>query len=87
MASSQLELPPARKAAGLPARKSEGTLGPASGLARETGDQGPAAAVETGRPILSWLYSYSLGIALALLFIISFALHRSASLANSDTGA
>jgi len=31
-------------------------------------------------PILSWLYSYSLGIALALLFIISFALHWWASL-------
>ena len=26
-------------------------------------------------PILSWLYSYSLGIALALLFIASFVLH------------
>jgi uncharacterized protein DUF6766 len=26
-------------------------------------------------PVRSWLYSYSLGIALALLFIISFALH------------
>jgi hypothetical protein len=30
--------------------------------------------------ILSWLYSYSLGIALALLFIISFGLHWWASL-------
>ena len=27
------------------------------------------------RPIVSWLYSYSLGIALALLFVVSFALH------------
>jgi hypothetical protein len=32
-------------------------------------------------PVLSWLYSYSLGIALAVLFIISFALHWWASLA------
>ena len=35
-------------------------------------------------PILSWLYSYSLGIALALLFIISFALHWWASLAAAN---
>ena len=27
------------------------------------------------KPIVSWLYSYSLGIALALLFTVSFALH------------
>jgi hypothetical protein len=32
-------------------------------------------------PVLSWLYSYSLGVALAVLFIISFALHWWASLA------
>ena len=32
------------------------------------------------RPVLSWLYSYSLGIALALLFVISFVLHWWASL-------
>ncbi|TIQ21827.1 MAG: hypothetical protein E5X51_09600 [Mesorhizobium sp.] len=35
-------------------------------------------------PILSWLYSYSLGLALALLFIISFALHWWASLAAAN---
>ncbi|PAP92854.1 DUF6766 family protein [Mesorhizobium wenxiniae] len=40
----------------------------------------------TGRrnPILSWLYSYSLGIALALLFIISFGLHWWASLTAAN---
>ncbi|MFI0847122.1 DUF6766 family protein [Mesorhizobium sp. IMUNJ 23232] len=38
-------------------------------------------------PVLSWLYSYSLGIALAVLFFISFALHWWASLAaaNAET--
>jgi len=35
-------------------------------------------------PVFSWLYSYSLGIALALLFIISFALHWWASLAAAN---
>ena len=35
-------------------------------------------------PFLSWLYSYSLGIALALLFIISFALHWWASQAAAN---
>lgn len=38
-------------------------------------------ATRRRNPILSWLYSYSLGLALALLFIISFALHWGASLA------
>ena len=33
------------------------------------------AAIRKRKPIVSWLYSYSLGIALALLFIVSFALH------------
>jgi hypothetical protein len=37
-------------------------------------------ATRKRNPVLSWLYSYSLGIALALLFIISFALHWWASL-------
>ncbi|WP_319944199.1 DUF6766 family protein [Mesorhizobium sp. AR10] len=35
-------------------------------------------------PMLSWLYSYSLGIALALLFIVSFACHWWMSLAAAD---
>ena len=35
-------------------------------------------------PLLSWLYSYSLGIALALLFIASFVLHWWASLAATN---
>jgi hypothetical protein len=46
-------------------------------------DELPAAT--RGRsPILSWLYSYSLGIALALLFIVSFALHLWGSLAATN---
>jgi hypothetical protein len=45
------------------------------------------AAMRNRRPILSWLYSYSLGIALALLFIVSFALHWSASLAAANAEA
>ena len=40
-----------------------------------------SAAARIRMPLLSWLYSYSLGIALAVLFMISFALHWSASLA------
>jgi hypothetical protein len=36
------------------------------------------------RPILSWLYSYSLGIALAALFIVTFGLHWAASLSASN---
>ena len=39
------------------------------------------ATTRERNPILSWLYSYSLGIALALLFVISFVLHSWASLA------
>jgi hypothetical protein len=41
-------------------------------------------ATRRRKPILSWLYSYSLGLALALLFIISFALHWWASLAAAN---
>ena len=37
-------------------------------------------ATRKRNPVLSWLYSYSLGIVLALMFIISFALHWWASL-------
>jgi hypothetical protein len=37
-----------------------------------------------GNAVLSWLYSYSLGIALALLFIASFVLHWWASLAATN---
>jgi len=35
-------------------------------------------------PIRSWLYSYSLGMALALLFIVSFAFHWWASLTAAN---
>lgn len=35
-------------------------------------------------PVLSWLYYYSLGMALALLFIVSFAFHGWASLAAAN---
>ncbi|MGX9572954.1 DUF6766 family protein [Mesorhizobium sp. f-mel] len=41
-------------------------------------------ATRRRNPILSWLYSYSLGIALALLFIISFGLHWWASLTAAN---
>ena len=43
------------------------------------GDEVPRS-VHKGRAILSWLYSRSLGIALALLFIASFVLHWTFSL-------
>lgn len=36
------------------------------------------------KPILSWLYSYSLGIALALLFILSFGFHWWTSLTAAN---
>lgn len=41
---------------------------------------------KTRNPILSWLYAYSLGISLAVVFVLSFVLHWSASLtaANSE---
>lgn len=35
-------------------------------------------------PVLAWLYSYSLGIALTTLFVISFLLHWSASLSAAN---
>jgi len=38
-------------------------------------------------PFLAWLYSYSLGIALAILFVLSFVLHWSASLAAANADA
>lgn len=41
-------------------------------------------AIRRRNPILSWLYSYSLGLALALLFIMSFGLHWWASLAAAN---
>ena len=47
------------------------------------GDELPTAARRRS-PILSWLYSYSLGIALAVLFVLSFALHWWASLAAAN---
>jgi hypothetical protein len=49
-------------------------------------DELPTAA-RRRNPILSWLYSYSLGIALAVLFFVSFALHWWASLAASNAEA
>lgn len=45
------------------------------------------AAVRKRNPVLSWLYSYSLGIALALLFVASFALHWLASLSAANEAA
>lgn len=44
------------------------------------------AAWRRRHPVLSWLYAYSLSLALALLFAASFALHALASLraANAD---
>jgi hypothetical protein len=47
------------------------------------GDELPASS-RRRNPILAWLYSYSLGIALALLFVISFALHWWASLTAAN---
>jgi membrane protein implicated in regulation of membrane protease activity len=44
-------------------------------------------ATRRRNPVLSWLYSYSLGIALAVLFIISFTLHWWASLAAANAEA
>lgn len=35
-------------------------------------------------PLLAWLYSYSLGLALAVLFVLSFGLHWWASLAAAN---
>jgi hypothetical protein len=49
-------------------------------------DELPAAA-RRRNPVLSWLYSYSLGIALAVLFVISFALHWWGSLAAANAEA
>jgi hypothetical protein len=48
-----------------------------------TDDELPRSA-HRRNPFLSWLYSYSLGIALALLFIVSFALHWLFSLAAAN---
>ena len=41
-------------------------------------------AMRRRSPVLSWLYSYSLGIALALLFVVSFGLHWWASLVATN---
>ena len=46
-------------------------------------DQLPLA-MRRRSPFLSWLYSYSLGIALALLFAVSFGLHWWASLVATN---
>lgn len=40
--------------------------------------------VRRRRPVVSWLYSYSLGIALGLLFVACFMLHWWASLAAAN---
>ena len=45
------------------------------------------SAMRRQMPILSWLYSYSLGIALAVLFVASFVLHWWGSMAASDAEA
>jgi small-conductance mechanosensitive channel len=45
------------------------------------------ATLRRKNPLLSWLYSYSLGISLAVLFLISFALHWWASLAAANAEA
>lgn len=42
------------------------------------------AAMRRRSPVLSWLYKYSLGTALALLFVASFGLHWWASLAAAN---
>jgi hypothetical protein len=49
------------------------------------GDELPSAT-RRRYPVLSWLYSYSLGIALAVLFMISVVLHwwASAAAANEE---
>jgi hypothetical protein len=47
------------------------------------GDELPPAR-RRRHPVLSWLYAYSLGLALAFLFIVSFALHWWASLAAAN---
>ena len=44
----------------------------------------PGDELDRRNPVLSWIYSYSLGIALALLFVISFAFHWWASLTASN---
>ena len=46
------------------------------------GDELPLS--DRRNPVLSWIYSYSLGIALALLFVISFAFHWWASLTAAN---
>ena len=45
------------------------------------------SAMRRQMPILSWLYSYSLGIALAVLFIASFVLHWWGSMVASNAEA
>jgi hypothetical protein len=47
------------------------------------GDELPVA-MRRRSPILSWLYSYSLGTALAMLFVTSFAFHWWASLTAAN---
>jgi hypothetical protein len=45
------------------------------------------AFLSEGSAVLSWLYSYSLGIALAMLFVVSFVLHWLYSLAAANEDA
>ncbi len=42
------------------------------------------ATIQRRNPVVAWFYSYSLGIALALLFIASFVLHWWASLTATN---
>jgi hypothetical protein len=50
-------------------------------------DDEMSSATRRRNPILSWLYSYSFGIALAVLFILSFALHLWGSLIATNEDA
>ena len=47
----------------------------------------PPPGLRKRRPILAWVFSYSLGLALAGLFILSFALHVWSSLAAANEDA
>jgi len=47
-------------------------------------DDEPPSHVRKRNPVLAWLYSYSLGIGLALLFVACFGLHWWASLAAAN---
>lgn len=46
-------------------------------------DEAPAGLRQQA-PVLAWLYSYSLGLGLALLFVVSFVFHWTASLVAAN---